>query len=146
MKKTILLVALLLTFSFAPAFADGNITGRTSGQGPSTSVVLDGLRYIWNGVQDFFSSGKGANTTSGSGYVPSAVQPTAQPKQDPSRKNVAPAKEEKKDKDKKETKTIQPPHRPAADQMRRINPKQTSSVEDLRSKIYRSAYHAAPIK
>lgn len=143
MKKTTLLAALLLTFSFAPAFADGSITGPTSGQGPSTSVVLDGLRYIWNEVQDFFSSGKGANTTSGSGYVPPAVHSTTQPKQEAAPKKVAPAKEEKKDtkgtQDKKETKTIKPSRRPAAEQARRMNSK-SPSVDDLRRLIYSKAY------
>ena len=140
MKKTALLVVLLLTFSFAPAFADGSITGPTSGQGPSTSVVLDGLRYIWNEVQDFFSSGKGSNTTSGSGYVP----PAAQSQRNSSQKSVTPAEEKKNPEDKqKKTKTIKPAHRPA-DTQKKVKP--SGDINSLRRQIYNKAYHAVATK
>ncbi len=146
MKKTIVLISALLLFSFVPAFADGCITGPTSGQGCETSVTLEGLSLLWNKAQalckDLISSGKEAKTTSGSGYVPPVKPSEGKPK--PDSKKVAPAKKDGKD-NQKETKTFKPSYHPAGEQMRQINVK-PANMQSLRNQIFRSAYNAVPIK
>ena len=147
MKKTIVFVSALLLFSFVPAFAQSHSTDSNKSKRCETSATLDGISLLWNKAQeicrDLISSGKDAKTTSGSGYVP----PTVQPQQDSSKKEIAPAEKEKKGTQDKsqETKKIKPPHRLAADQMRKINSKPVD-VNSLRIQIFRSAFHAGSIK